>query len=151
METKSFLVEEIQISYRYKVKPSQRPTITTAQQAYEALLSSWNQDIIDLQEQFKILLLNRASKLLGIFEVSTGSSSGTIADPKRIFAAALKTNAVSIILCHNHPSGNLQPSKADEDMTNKLKMAGKFLDIQVIDHLIITSEGFYSFAENGIF
>jgi DNA repair protein RadC len=151
METKSFLAEEIQITYRYKVKPSQRPTITTGQQAYEALLSSWNQDIIDLQEQFKILLLYRASKLLGIFEVSTGSACGTIADPKRIFVAALKANAVSIILCHNHPSGSLIPSKADEDMTHKIKTAGKYLDIQVLDHLIITSEGFYSFCENGIF
>ena len=75
-------------------------------------------------EQFKVMLLNRANRVLGIFEVSNGSSTGTVADPKLIFAAAIKANACGIILAHNHPSGNLQPSKADIDLTRKVKEGG---------------------------
>ena len=102
-----------------------------------------------MQEQFKILLLNRANKVLGIYEVSTGGMSGTVADPKLIFATALKACASSIILSHNHPSGNLKPSNADLQLTQKVKEGGKLLDIEVYDHIILTTEGYYSFADEG--
>ena len=92
------------------------------------------------------MLLNRANKVLGIFEVSSGGSTGTVADPKLVFAAAIKANACGIILAHNHPSGNLQPSQADIDLTKKMKEGGKLLEIQILDHVIITTEGYYSFA-----
>ena len=87
---------------------------------------------------------------MGIYEASTGGVSGTVADAKLIFIAALKTNASGIILSHNHPSGNLKPSKADEALTCKLKEAGKFLDIIVMDHIIVTSEGYFSFSDEGL-
>lgn len=93
-----------------------------------------------------MLLLNRANKVLGICVISTGNVSGTVADPKLIFTAALKANACGIILAHNHPSGNTKPSKADELLTAKIKTGAQYLDINVMDHIIVTNEGYYSFA-----
>lgn len=85
-----------------------------------------------------------------MLEVSSAGVAGTVADPKVIFAAALKASASSIILAHNHPSGQLKPSSADIALTNKIKRGGEFLDIQVLDHLILSSEGYYSFADEGM-
>lgn len=142
-------VAEIQLTYRNNVKPSLRPKISGSRDAYNVLLENWDKSKIEFVEQFKAMLLNRANKVLGIFEVSTGSSTGTIADPKLIFAAAIKANACGIILAHNHPSGNLNPSQADVDLTRKMREGGKLLEIQLLDHLIVTSEGYYSFADEG--
>ncbi|MEO6134693.1 MAG: JAB domain-containing protein, partial [Ginsengibacter sp.] len=86
----------------------------------------------------------------GIYELSSGGISGTVADPKLVFMAALKSNACCLILSHNHPSGNLKPSHADEALTRKIAEAGKLFDIQVIDHVIVTSEGYFSFADEGL-
>jgi len=143
-------VAEIQLIYKSDVKPSQRPKVNGAKDAYNVLLENWNDSKIEFVEQFKVLLQNRANKALGVFEVSSGSSTGTVADPKLIFAAAIKANACGIILAHNHPSGNLQPSQADIDLTKKVKEGGKLLEIQVVDHLIVTKEGYYSFANDGL-
>jgi DNA repair protein RadC len=143
-------VAEIELIYRSKVKASERPQIHKSTEAYRLLLQQWNPDKLELQEQFKIMLLNRNCRVLGIYELSTGGVSGTVADPKLIFAAALKAGASSLIVCHNHPSGNLHPSRQDEEMTGKLKQAGQFLDINLMDHLIITGEGYYSFADEGL-
>ena len=96
------------------------------------------------------MLMNRANKVLGIFELSTGGVSGTVADPKIIFVAALKGGASGIIVAHNHPSGNLTASQSDIDLTRKLKEAGKFLEIQLLDHVIVTTEGYFSFADEGL-
>jgi DNA repair protein RadC len=85
-----------------------------------------------------------------IHNVSSGGVTGTVADPKLIFMAALRVNAVSIILCHNHPSGSLKPSRADEELTQKIKGAGNFLDIKVLDHVILTAESYFSFADEGL-
>lgn len=145
-----YAVAEIQLTYKSDVKPSQRPKINGSKDAYNVFLENWDDSKIEFVEQFKVLLLNRANKALGVFEVSSGSSTGTIADPKLIFAAAIKANACGIILAHNHPSGNLQPSQADIDLTKKVKDGGKLLEIQVVDHLIITREGFYSFVNEGL-
>jgi DNA repair protein RadC len=103
-----------------------------------------------MQEEFKVLLLNRGNKVIGIYEASAGGLTGTVADPRLILAAAIKSLAVSIILSHNHPSGNLKPSRADEELTQKIKVAANYHDIKVIDHIIITSEAYYSFAEEGL-
>ncbi len=113
-------------------------------------MAVWNENKIDFVEQFKILILNRANRVLGIVEISSGGVTGTVADPKLIFAAALKANACGIIISHNHPSCNLNPSRADEELTQKIKHAGKFLDITLLDHVIVTSEGYYSFADEGL-
>ncbi len=96
------------------------------------------------------MLLNRAHKVQGIFEVSTGGVSGTVADPKIIFAAAIKANSSGIIVAHNHPSGNLRASQADIDLTRKLKDGGRILEIQLLDHIIVTTEGYFSFADEGL-
>lgn len=102
-------------------------------------------------EQFKVLLLNTANKVLGISDISTGGVSSTVADPRIVFTTALKANASKIILAHNHPSGNLRPSQSDTDLTIKMKEAGRFLDIMVLDHLIITNEGYYSISDGTSF
>jgi DNA repair protein RadC len=143
-------VAEVELIYRNVVKPSQMPMVTDSKQVYSLLTSNWDEDKIEFVEQFKILLLNTANKVLGIFEVSTGGIAGTVADPKLIFMAALRANASAIILSHNHPSGNLQPSQQDLTLTRKITEGGKILDIRVLDHLIITTEGYYSFADEGV-
>lgn len=105
---------------------------------------------MDLQESFKVLMLNRGNKVLCLCNASSGGITGTVADPRLIFTAALKASAVSIILAHNHPSGLLVPSRADEELTMKFKGAGQLLDIKVVDHLILTIETYYSFADEGL-
>jgi DNA repair protein RadC len=147
---KFYQVSEINIRYRPIFKASERPQVSTSQEVYSILYNNWDLNKIQLQEQFKILLLNRANRVIGIYEVSSGGMSGTVADPKLIFSTALKAGASSIILSHNHPSGNLKPSQADSALTQKIINAGSFLDIAVLDHIIITSEGYFSFQDEGI-
>ena len=100
-------------------------------------------------EEFWIVLLNRANHVLSSHQVSRGGRTGTVADPKIIFKIALENNAASIIAAHNHPSGQLRPSEADIAITSKLVNAGKFLDLSVLDHLIVTNASYYSFADEG--
>jgi DNA repair protein RadC len=101
-------------------------------------------------ESFVVVYLNRANHIIRQEIISEGGITGTVADPRIILKKALDHHAVSIILCHNHPSGNLKPSKADEQLTNKIKNAAAFLDIQVMDHIIVSDEGYYSFADEGM-
>jgi DNA repair protein RadC len=139
---------EITISYRNKVRPSERRQISSSQQCAELLREIWS-DRIEYVEEFYAILLNRANRVLGWTKISSGGISGTVADPKVIFQSALKANASSIIIAHNHPSGNLQPSESDIRLTKKIKQAGSFLDLPLLDHLILTSEHYYSFADEG--
>jgi DNA repair protein RadC len=143
-------IAEVELLYKSKVNPSDRPKISTSSDAYQILKQAWDPNSLELCEEFKILLLNRAHKILGIYNHSKGGVSGTIADPKLIFVTALKANASGVILAHNHPSGNLQPSQSDIDLTKKCKEAGKFLDIQILDHIILTTEKYYSMTDEGI-
>jgi len=107
-------------------------------------------DLADLNyEEFWILLLNRANKVIIKHQVSKGGVTGTVVDPKMVFKKAVDCMASGIILCHNHPSGNLTPSDADISLTRKLTDAGRLLDIQVLDHIIIAGEKYYSFADEG--
>jgi DNA repair protein RadC len=145
-----FEVSEIELVYKTKVKASERPQITSSKSAYEVLLKAWDENKIEFVEQFKVLLLNRANRVLGVYEVSTGGISGTVADPRLIFVAALKANSSSLVLAHNHPGGSLKPSRQDEELTVKIREAGRYLEIKVLDHLIITNEAYYSFADEGI-
>ncbi len=101
-------------------------------------------------EVFVVVFLNNANKIIHHEEISKGGITGTVADPKLIMKQALMYNAVSIILCHNHPSGNLKPSRADELITQKIVQAASYLDIKVQDHIIVSHEGYYSFADEGI-
>ncbi|MEI9943936.1 MAG: JAB domain-containing protein [Chitinophagaceae bacterium] len=143
-------VSEVELVYKSNVKASQRPRITCSKDSADLLRTLWNENNIELLEQFKILLMNRGNKVLGYVELSSGGVTGTVADPKLIFMAALKSNACAIIISHNHPSGNLKPSAADEQLTQKIKSAGQLLDISLLDHIIMTTEGYYSFADEGL-
>lgn len=140
-------VAEIKVSY--STNNSSKIKITSVNKAYELLLSSWDMGIIELQEEFKVLLLNRSNEVLGIYPLSKGGITGTVADSRLIFAVALKCNATGIIICHNHPSGKLLPSEADINLTKKIKKCADFLDISLIDHIIVTKNGFYSFSNEG--
>jgi DNA repair protein RadC len=101
-------------------------------------------------EVFGVVFLNKANKVNHFEIISRGGITGTVADPRVILKRALEEDATSIVLCHNHPSGNLKPSRADEDLTNKIKEAAKYFDIIVMDHIIVSEEGYYSFADEGI-
>jgi DNA repair protein RadC len=101
-------------------------------------------------EVFAVIFLNRANKINNFRIISEGGITGTVADPRIILKKALEEDAVSLILCHNHPSGSLKPSRADEELTYKIKEAAKFFDIKVLDHLIVSDDGYYSFADEGI-
>ena len=145
-----FQVAEIDLIYKSKVKASLRPKIAKSEDAYKVFLKIWDPNKLDFVEHFKVLFLNRANAVLACFQVSTGGITGTVADPRLIFTAALKVNAVSLILAHNHPSGNLFPSTADQELTLKIKEAGKFLEIKLLDHIILSSDGYCSFADEGL-
>lgn len=147
---KKHQVAEIQLTYKSKVKASERPKIANSKDAYELFLENWDSTKIEFVEQFKVMLTNRANKVLGIFELSNGGVSGTVADPKLIFAAAIKANACGLILAHNHPSGTTQPSQSDISLTRKIKEGGKLLEIQLLDHIIVTLESHFSFADEGL-
>lgn len=101
-------------------------------------------------EVFAVLFLNRSNKINHFQIISEGGITGTVADPRIILKKALEEDAVSIILCHNHPSGSIKPSKADEELTHKIKEAARYFDIKVLDHLIVSDDGYYSFADEGL-
>jgi DNA repair protein RadC len=110
----------------------------------QALLKDYKHEV------FAVLFLNRSNKINHFQIISEGGITGTIADPRIILKKALEEDAVSIILCHNHPSGSLKPSKADEELTHKIKEAAKYFDIKVLDHLIVSDDGYYSFSDDGL-
>ena len=101
-------------------------------------------------EVFAVIFLNRANKINHFEIISKGGITGTVADPRVILKKALEEDATSIVLCHNHPSGNLKPSLADEELTKKIKEAASYMDIKVIDHIIVSEDGYYSFADEGM-
>ncbi|WP_411970328.1 MULTISPECIES: JAB domain-containing protein [Flavobacterium] len=149
-ENKSWkTVSEIDLVYRTKVKNSERPHITSSRYAYSLIKDCWDPGKIEFLEQFKVLLLNQSNKVLGIYEASSGGITGTVVDIRLLFAAALKAGAVGLIITHNHPSGSLLPSNPDRYITAKIAQAGELLDIKLLDHLIITEESYYSFADEG--
>ena len=144
------MVSEIELVYRTAIRSSQRPQVISSASAYEILLAGWDSDKIEFIEQFKVLLLSRSNRVLGQYELSTGGTAGTVVDLRLIFAAALKANASGIIMAHNHPSGTLASSQADRDITKKVKEAGRILEIPLLDHVILTVEGYYWFADQGM-
>lgn len=142
------IVAAMELGRRRKEIPSvKKRAITCSNDAFMEIQDS----LVDLpHEEFWILMLNRANKVIAKKNVSKGGVSGTVADAKLIFKPALEKLACSIVLCHNHPSGNLKPSDADMKLTSKLKQAGKSLDIPILDHLIIGDNAYFSFADEGI-
>ena len=132
---------------RKETEPKEKPKISTSKDAFDQLKG----DLMDLHhEEFWVLLLNRANRVIKKKRISEGGISGTVADPKIIYKLALEELASGIVVAHNHPSGNLTPSQSDIDLTKKLKEAGKFLEVQLVDHLIIAGQKYLSFADDGL-
>ncbi|HEY9560586.1 MAG TPA: JAB domain-containing protein [Anseongella sp.] len=151
METSAhFEIAEIDLVYNAPKDLAQRPRVAKASEASVIFKTTWDKGKIGFVEQFKILLLNRMYKVLGICTIATGGMTATIVDIRLVMAAALKSGAVQMIVAHNHPSGNLNPSEADKRVTRQLVDAGKLLNIRVLDHVILSVEGFYSFADEGL-
>lgn len=148
MKTK---VSEISISYSGNHKLKDLPKVNSSHDAFELLYRNWDKKSIGLHESFKILLLNNANKVKGIYTLSSGGITGTLVDVRILFAVLLKSLTTSVILAHNHPSGNTNPSEADKQLTQKINKGGEYMDIKVLDHLIITPDGnYFSFADEGI-
>lgn len=143
-------VAEIRLLYRNKTKPKDRVKIGASSDVYSIVMDNWDSDTIELQEEFKCVLLNRANHVLGILNHSCGGTTGVFVDVKLLFAAAIKANASAMVIVHNHPSGNLKPSTADKKLTNKVAEVGRVLEITLLDHLIVTKEGYFSFSDDGI-
>lgn len=142
---------EIEVSYKTKVKAQDRPKISSSKDAKSIFIHLFSKDTIELLESFYLLLLSKANAVLGYRHISSGGLAGTVVDVRHIFAIALKANAAGIIMGHNHPSGNLQPSQADIDLTRKVKEAGKILEVPLLDHIILApDETYYSFADEGM-
>ncbi len=141
------IIKEIKLSYSNNGLENIK--ITESNSAYKILIDNWDMDIIQLQEEFKVLLLNRANVVLGIYPLSKGGVSGTMVDVKLLLASAIKANTSSIIVAHNHPSGNLKPSENDLRLTRRIKEGAKLLDITLLDHVIVTKDTYYSFADDG--
>jgi DNA repair protein RadC len=141
-------VAEITISYRPTI--SHKPLITSSLDAYTTVKDFFDQDTLHLQEQFVVMFMNRANRVIGINKLSFGGITGTVADIRLILGIALKTASTGIILSHNHPSGNLKPSFQDEQLTQKIKQAAELMDIKLLDHLIIgTNNEYISMADDG--
>lgn len=141
-------VSEIQVSYTPNLLVDM--SIKNSKKSFELILNEWELETLQMQEEVKILLLNRSNKVLGIYSLAKGGLTSCIVDVRIILSIALKTLATGIILFHNHPSGNLKPSKADLDITKKLKNFCDLLDISLLDHLIITKDNYFSFADEGL-
>lgn len=142
---------EIQVTYSHSVSKKNKPQILCSNDVFKILCEIWDHATIAYQETFYALFLNRANRVMGYKKISVGGTAGTVVDAKHVFSIAVKCNACSIILAHNHPSGNLQPSQADIQLTKKLSKGGEYLDTKILDHVIITPEyHYYSFADEGL-
>lgn len=140
-----------EITVQYQPKKADRPKITSSYDAMKIARNFFPPETIELQERFVAMYLNRANKVIGVYLVSVGGITGTLADIRLILSVALKAAATNIILIHNHPSGNLIPSRADLDLTQKIKEAASYMDVIVTDHLILSpDEAYYSFADEGV-
>ena len=140
---------EVRVQYRSKVADHSRPQLCSPEDAYRYLREIWNMDVIEIQEEFYVLLLNNSRKCLGWTKISMGGKTSTIVDPPQIIAIALLTNASSIIISHNHPSGKLKPSTADINLTKRIGQALKIMGLRLDDHIIITRDDYYSLNNEG--
>jgi DNA repair protein RadC len=143
-------IPEIKISFKLgNVKKSELTQITSSRDGYEVFKQIFDADTIDWIEEAIVLCLNRANKVVGFYKLSSGGVGGVIMDTKVVYTVALNCGASSIIIAHNHPSGQLNPSDADIRITENLRKAGTIMDIPLLDHIIVTDEGYYSFGDDG--
>lgn len=145
-----FTVAEVQLTYKNQIPCKDRPTINSSQAAYNIVKNHFPDETIDYRESFKAFYMNTAGHLLGCLTVSEGGPCSTAVDVKLILQGALLTNASGVILAHNHPSGNLQPSSPDKAMTKKIEKALLTMDMRLLDHLIVTRDGYFSFIDEGV-
>ena len=150
MNEQLLFASEIQIKYEPRVQPINQPRIQSSEDAYLQCLYFFSLENLNIKEEAVVLFLNRSNRVLGGYKVSSGGITGTIVDVRLILSIALKCLASGIIIAHNHPSGELIPSRTDKELTQKLKEAAKLMDISLLDHLIITCEAYYSFADEGV-
>jgi DNA repair protein RadC len=144
------LLAEYKLSCSMKVKQSELFPVLSSKDAYAYLKTCYEAGTIAYKEFFYVLFLNRANKVMGYSKISEGGITGTVADPRIILQLALMAGASALVLCHNHPSGGLKPSRQDEELTERIKQAAKYLDITVMDHVILSEEGYLSFADEGL-
>ena len=142
-----YTVGEVDLTYKSTSKS--RSKIYSSEDAYKVLLPTYKEGTICYKEYFKVLFLNQASQVLGYTLISEGGITETYADVRVILQAALLTNSVAIILAHNHPSSSMKPSRQDMEITKQVKDAAQLMRIKVLDHLILTDAGYYSFADEG--
>ncbi|MDE6234408.1 MAG: JAB domain-containing protein [Muribaculaceae bacterium] len=145
---KAYKIPQIRLSYVADVNVEEKFG-KSSDACAELLRSSFDEGEIDYRESFKVMYLSRSLKVLGIHTISMGGTSATPVDAKMIFSGALLANAQTIILCHNHPSGNLKPSPQDDNLTRRLVEAGKLLDLRITDHIILSNSGYYSYNDEG--
>jgi len=143
----SLTIPEIELRYVNSVKPKDRVRISSSKSAYDAFMSVWDMDKIDIIEQVAVMLLDSRGGCLGISMVATGGMMSCIFDKKVIFGIALKAGAHRLILAHNHPSGFLEPSEGDINSTKRLMKCGTYLDLIITDHLIVSRDSYHSFAD----
>jgi len=143
-------VSDVKLIYYPKMKASERPFIQSSEDAYRVFMEKWDMNNIHVIEEFKLMLLNRGNRVLGVVALSSGGMTGTVADPRMILRYALLSGATAIAMAHNHPSGNTSPSKTDETLTQRIKQAAHLVDIHVTDHIIICDDKYFSMADEGL-
>ena len=141
-------VNEIEVLYKPRFESVRLTKVMKSADVAEFLRKIWTDDI-EYRERFYAVYLNRQNQIIGYYLISIGSSCATIAEPKMIFQPAITMHASCIIIAHNHPSGSKNPSEADFKLTKKLTEAGKILEMPILEHIILTADGYYSFADNG--
>jgi DNA repair protein RadC len=144
-----YKVSEVKLSYKTKSTRPERVQVSCPQDCYNVLIKHWDKGQLEHKESFKTLLLNRNNVVLGIYTISEGGICGTVFDVRIILQAALLSNATSIVIAHNHPSGNLTPGYNDIEATRAIKEAARVVDITVYDHIIVCKDDYYSFANKG--
>jgi DNA repair protein RadC len=149
MEAQLVNIAEIKISYKYGKYFAKNESISNSKDAYTILEPIFSEEM-DYRESFHIILMNNSQKILGVSKIADGGTSSVLVDIKLIFQRALKANATTIIIAHNHPSGKLEPSEQDKRITKKIKDACSLLDMVLLDHIILSHLGYYSFADEGI-
>ena len=149
MKSEMFKVNVVSLCYKQKYDTTDYPIINNSRIAADILFQSWDKDTIALEEQFKVLYLNRRNQVIGLYTVSVGGVTGTFVCNKKILACGLKIVASGMIIAHNHPSGNKKLSEQDRKITKSLQEAGRIMDINLLDHIIVLPNGDYvSFDDN---
>lgn len=139
-----------ELTFKYKRGDFEKATLKSSYEAADFFRKLYDADLIEYREEMILLLLNRANTTIGFIKISSGGLTGTVCDSRMVFAAALKSGATGIMLSHNHPSGNTKPSDADIKLTALINTGAKTLDINLLDHIIITQSSYYSFADEGL-